>query len=231
MENLDLSQFDEQEKPIDIKYYLIKYFRYWPLYLVCISIGLVFVFLFHRYTVERYEVRGSVMIKSNASPEVRILDRSNIFSGGENLTNDILLFSSKNLASEALNRLHFDVSYFASTNIKEIELYKNSPIKVEVDWEYPQIVNKKISINILSDSTFMLLSGENTFFDRFFTSYQYVEEERDIFNKELNFGEEIIGDNAKFKVFYLTMLGNTTPMNFYFTIRHPWWIRMLMPFR
>lgn len=82
MENLDLSQFDEQEKPIDIKYYLIKYFRYWPLYLLCISIGLVFVFLFHRYTVERYEVKGSVMIKSNSSPEVRILDRSNIFPEG-----------------------------------------------------------------------------------------------------------------------------------------------------
>ena len=203
MENLDLSQFDEQEKPIDIKYYLIKYFRYWPLYLLSIAIGLIFVFLFHRYTVERYEVRGSVMIKNNASPEVRILDRSNIFSGGENLTNDILLFSSKNLASEALSNLHFDVSYFASTNIKEIELYKNSPIRVEVDWNYPQIVNKKISINILSDSTFRLLSGENTFFDTFFTSYQYVEEETGIFNKELKFGEEIIGDRAKFKVYLL----------------------------
>ncbi|WP_339921995.1 polysaccharide biosynthesis tyrosine autokinase [uncultured Cyclobacterium sp.] len=203
MENLDLSKFDEQEKPIDIKYYLIKYFRYWPLYLICIFIGLVTVFLFHRYTMEKYEVKGSVMIKSNAAPEVRILDRSNIFSGGENLTNDILLFSSKNLTSEALAKLHFDVSYFASTNIKEIELYKNSPIKVVVDWDYPQITNRKIRIEILSDSTFRLLPGENMFLDNLFTSYKYVEEDRDIFNKNLNFGEEIIGESAKFKVLLL----------------------------
>ncbi|WP_339715507.1 GumC family protein [Cyclobacterium amurskyense] len=206
MENLDLSQFDEQEKPIDIKYYLIKYFRYWPLYLICIIIGLIVVFLFHRYTMEKYEVKGSVMIKSNASPEVRILDRSNIFSGGENLTNDILLFSSKNLATEALQQLHFDVSYFASTNIKEIELYKNSPIKVEVDWEYPQITNRKIRINILSDTTFRLLPGENTLLDKFFMSNKYEEEERDVFRKDWKFGEDVLGEDAKFKIFLLDNL-------------------------
>ncbi|EPR67837.1 tyrosine-protein kinase [Cyclobacterium qasimii M12-11B] len=151
--------------------------------------------------MEKFEVKGSVMIKSNAAPEVRILDRSNIFSGGENLTNDILLFSSKNLTSEALAKLHFDVSYFASTNIKEIELYKNSPIKVAVDWDYPQITNRKIRIKILSDSTFRLLPGENMFLDNFFMSYKYVEEDRDIFNKNLKFGEEVIGEDAKFKIF------------------------------
>lgn len=203
MENLDLSKFEEQERPIDIKYYIIKYSRYWPLYLFCVLIGVLAVFLFHRYTMERYEVKGSVMIKSNLAPEVRILDRSNIFSGGDNLTNDILLFSSKNLAAEALGKLHFDVSYFASTNIKEIELYKNSPIRVEVDWNFPQLVNKKIRINILSDSTFQLLPGENMFLHRFFMSYQYEEESRDIFQKEFYFGEEVKGANAKFTVFLL----------------------------
>ncbi|NHE56136.1 GumC family protein [Cyclobacterium plantarum] len=200
MENLDLSQFEEQEKPIDIKYYIIKYFRYWPLYVFCIVLGLFAVFLFHRYTVESYEVKGSMMIKSNASPEVRILDRSNIFSGTENLTNDILLFSSKNLAEEALSRLHFDVSYFASTNIKEIELYNNSPIKVDVDWSHPQLDNKKIRIHILSDSTFQLLPGENMFLDQFFMSYPYAEEEQAFFGKEYYFGKEVNEGRAKFTI-------------------------------
>ncbi|MFO7823990.1 MAG: polysaccharide biosynthesis tyrosine autokinase [Cyclobacterium sp.] len=200
MENLDLSQFEEQEKPIDIKYYIIKYFRYWPLYLFCIVFGLVAVFLFHRYTVERYEVKGSMMIKSNASPEVRILDRSNIFSGTENLTNDILLFSSKNLAAEALSKLHFDVSYFASTNIKEIELYNNSPIRVEVDWNHPQLTNRKIRINILSDSTFQLLPGENMFLDQFFMSYPYAEEEEEFFRKPYFFGKEVNEGKARFTI-------------------------------
>src|SRR5690606_2554411 len=124
--------------------------RYWPLYIWFVLLGLVIVFLFHRYTVERYEVKGSVMIKSNASPEVRVLDRSNIFTNVENLGNDILLFTSETLAEAALKKLHFDVAYFASTNIKEIELYSDSPIRVEVDWGHPQVTGTRMSMNILS---------------------------------------------------------------------------------
>jgi len=111
---IDISKFEQEAKPIDIKYYLIKYSRYWPLYATCIFIAMVLVFLFHRYTVEEYQVQGSVLIKPKNSPEVRILDRSNIFSGSNNLENDILLFTSKNLAEEALKKVHFEVSYYAS---------------------------------------------------------------------------------------------------------------------
>ena len=75
---IDISKFEQEAKPIDIKYYLIKYFRYWPLYVTCIFLGLIVVFLFHRYSVEEYQVQGSILIKQNSSPEMRILDRSNI---------------------------------------------------------------------------------------------------------------------------------------------------------
>src|SRR5690606_31155723 len=136
---VDLSKFQDEVKPIDIKYYLIKYSRYWPLYVTSIFLGLIMAFLFHRYAVEEYEVHGSILIQQNSSPETRILDRSNIFSGMNNLENDILLLTSRNLAEAALDKLHFNVSYYASTNIKEVELYDLSPIRVEVDPEFSQM--------------------------------------------------------------------------------------------
>jgi capsular exopolysaccharide synthesis family protein len=200
MENLDLSKFEEQEKPIDIKYYIIKYSRYWPMYLLFISVGLVGVFLFHRYTVELFEVKGSVMIKTNASPEVRVLDRANIFAGGENLTNDILLFSSKQLATEALKKVHFDVTYYAATNIKEIELYKNSPILVEVDWNHPQVEGKKIRIEILSGDEFRLGKEESQFLEWWNFGNGSNEPELDIFEGTHKFGEEVVGSKSKFTV-------------------------------
>ncbi|MFC4872492.1 GumC family protein [Negadavirga shengliensis] len=203
MEHLDLSKFEEQEKPTDVKYYLIKYARYWPLYIFCMGLGLIGVFLFHRYTVERFEVRGSVMVKRNTSPEVRILDRSNIFSGGENLTNDILLFTSKNLAEEALKKLHFDVSYYAATNIKEIEFYKNAPIRIDVDWGHPQVEDKKMLLQIISEDEFRIGSEENKLLDRFFWDNQYVEDELDVFGKTYRFGEEVRGGRTKFTVHLL----------------------------
>lgn len=196
---IDISKFEQEAKPIDIKYYLIKYSRYWPLYATCIFIAMVLVFLFHRYSVEEYQVQGSVLIKPKNSPEVRILDRSNIFSGSNNLENDILLFTSKNLAEEALKKLHFDVSYYASTNIKEVELYDKSPIKVLVDWDVHQTEGGTVHFTMVSDTEFTLTKEDKAFFD-FFNSKNNRPLDEAILNKTYKFGEVIQSDHSKFVI-------------------------------
>ena len=196
---IDISKFEQEAKPIDIKYYLIKYSRYWPLYATCIFIAMVLVFLFHRYSVEEYQVQGSVLIKPKTSPEVRILDRSNIFSGSNNLENDILLFTSKNLAEEALKKVHFEVSYYASTNIKEVELYDKSPIKVLVDWSVHQAEGGTVHLTKVSDTEFTLTKEDKTFFD-FFNSKNNRPLDEAILNKTFKFGEVILSERSKFVV-------------------------------
>lgn len=196
---IDISKFEQEAKPIDIKYYLIKYSRYWPLYATCIFIAMVLVFLFHRYSVEEYQVQGSVLIKPKTSPEVRILDRSNIFSGSNNLENDILLFTSKNLAEEALKKVHFEVSYYASTNIKEVELYDKSPIKVLVDWSIHQAEGGTVHLTKVSETEFTLTQEDKTFFD-FFNSKNNIPLDEAILNKTYKFGEVILSDRSKFVV-------------------------------
>lgn len=196
---IDISKFEDDVKPIDIKYYLIKYSRYWPLYLFCIILGLVGVYLFHRYSLEEYEVRGSILINQANSPEVRILDRSNIFSGNNNLENDILLLTSKNLAEETLSKLHFDVTYFAVTAIKEVELYDKSPIKVEVDWSFPQPGSGLITLTALSEEEFILTNEEKGFFD-FLAAKAAGFFDEQLLGRTFKFGEEIHTDRSKFTV-------------------------------
>jgi len=196
---VDLSKFQDDVKPIDIKYYLIKYSRYWPLYVTCVFLGIIIVFLFHRYSVEEYEVRGSILIKQNSSPETRILDRSNIFSGMNNLENDILLLTSKNLAAEALEKVHLNVTYFASTNIKEIELYDKSPIRVEVDSAYPQMEMGEITITVKGENEFILSKEESGFFD-FMKAKADGPIDDSILNRSFSFGEEITSGESRFTV-------------------------------
>jgi capsular exopolysaccharide synthesis family protein len=196
---VDISKFQDEVKPIDIKYYLIKYSRYWPLYVTSIFLGLILTFLFHRYSVEEYDVQGSILIKQNSSPEMRILDRSNIFSGANNLENDILMLTSKNLAADALGKLHFNVSYFASTNIKEVELYDQSPIYVEVDPAFPQMEMGEITFTMLSDDEFILTQEESGFFD-FLNAKAAGPMDEAILNKPFKFEESITSDRSSFKI-------------------------------
>ena len=197
MEKLDLSQLDNEEKALEIRYVIAKYIRYWPWYALFITIFLIATFLFHRYTVDEYEVSGSMVIKTNTSPEARILDRSNIFATGLNLENDILRLKSKGLAREALKKLHFDVEYFAKTNIKAIELYDRSPIRIEVDWDHFQITEVPIQLEILSERTFKLTQEESGFMD--FNSAIAAGDES-IYNKTFSFGEVVESAKSKFIV-------------------------------
>ncbi|NVK48507.1 MAG: polysaccharide biosynthesis tyrosine autokinase [Cyclobacteriaceae bacterium] len=197
MEKLDLSQLDNEEKALEIRYVVAKYSRYWPWYALFIIIFLIAVFLFHRYTVEEYEVKGSLVIKTNTTPEARILDRSNIFNSGANLENDILRLRSKNLAREALKKLHFDVEYYAKTNIKDIELYDRSPIRIEVDWNHLQVTETPVELQILSDQNFKLMPPEGSVLD--FNPAQAAGDES-VFNKTYTFGQEVETARSKFTV-------------------------------
>lgn len=197
MEKLDLSQLDNEEKALEIRYILAKYIRYWPWYSLFIFLFVFVTYIFHRYTVDEFEVSGSIVIKNSSTPEARILDRSNIFNNGINLENDILRLRSKNLAKEALSKLHFDVEYFAKTNIKDIELYDRSPIRIEVDWKHLQVSEVLVELEILSETNFRLSSSERGLMD--FNAVQAAGDEA-ILNKTYTFGQEIHTSRSKFTV-------------------------------
>lgn len=197
MEKLDLSQLDNEEKALEIRYVVAKYIRYWPWYIFFIILLVSATFLFHRYTVDQYEVSGSMMIRTNTSPEARIMDRSNIFSSGLNLQNDILRLKSKGLAKEALAKLHFDVEYYAKTTIKPIELYDRSPIRIEVDWGHVQVTNTGLELIVLSEKNFRILPEETGFMD--FNSAVAAGDDA-LFNKTFTFGEPIETARSKFTV-------------------------------
>ena len=198
MEKLDLSKLDNEEKALEIRYVVAKYIRYWPWYGVFICLFVFATFMFHRYTVDEYEVSGSMLIKTNASPESRIMDRSNIFSSGLNLENDILRIKSKALAHDALENLHFDVEYYAKTTIKAVELYDRSPIRIDVDWSHVQVTSVPMELVILSETNFQILPEESGVMD--FNSAMAAGDDG-LYDKTYTFGDQIETGRSKFTVF------------------------------
>ena len=197
MEKLDLSQLDNEEKALEIRYVAAKYIRYWPWYLFFIFLLVGATFLFHRYIVDEYEVSGSMLIRTNTSPEAKILDRSNIFSSGLNLENDILRIKSKGLAKDALSKLHFDVEYYAKTTIKPIELYDRSPIRIDVDWAHVQVTNTALELIALSETNFRILPEESGLID--FNPAMAAGDDA-LYDKTYTFGELIETGRSKFTV-------------------------------
>ncbi|WP_332912451.1 hypothetical protein [Algoriphagus boritolerans] len=107
--------------------------------------------------------------------------------------------TSKNLATEALRNLHFNVSYYASTNIKEIELYDKSPIKVEVDPDFPQMEMGEITLTALDEDEFILSKEESGFFD-FLKAKADGPVDDAILNRRFRFGETVESGQSRFVV-------------------------------
>lgn len=198
MEDFDNRNLEEEQKPVDIGYLLQKYLRFWPVYLLMAIIAVSVVFIYHRYTVDKFEVKGTVLIGNKNTAESRIFDRSNIFTGEVTMDNDVLLLSSKVLAGEALKKLHFDVEYYAKTKIKTIELYDRSPIRIDVDWSNVQVTDTEMELEILSTETYRIKPLEPGIFD---FNPAVAKADQNLLGNEYRFGEEVLTGRSKFTVF------------------------------
>ena len=113
---------------LDLFLYLASKWK-WFLLSVLICGGLAW--LKYAYTPFVYFRQATVIIKdpSNKTSSAG-LDRYDNLINKVNVANELLQFRSKKLMAEVVNRLHADVSYLKKQGLREIELYTQSPVKV-----------------------------------------------------------------------------------------------------
>lgn len=142
---------EKKEQSFDPFKFLIKYLKYWPLILgsVVFFIGIAF---FHNITTPPvYQVSGKFFIKdeSNTSGILNLtgLNRQFTLNLEQWVVNQAIFLKSRPVAERALARLDFNVDYYEPGIFTDTELYKATPIHVEVDWDHPQILADKILIS------------------------------------------------------------------------------------
>ncbi|MDN5214195.1 polysaccharide biosynthesis tyrosine autokinase [Fulvivirgaceae bacterium BMA12] len=163
-DNYNQSKTDHEdglEKHLDFKKVFVKIGRRWPWLLVSVIAGILIAISLNRYTTPIYIVESSLLIKA---PKEVTNSVSDLLYGEEffgrnatNLENESILFKSYNLIDKTLRDLKLNISYFEEGDIHNIELYKKSPLSVEIDTSSTRIYNGlPIRINLNKDSTFTL---------------------------------------------------------------------------
>src|SRR5690554_4433752 len=128
----------------------LKYFRCWPYVLVSVVLGLTAAHLKNKFTHPIYKQQSSFLIKED-DRNAGILDLTGLgvqsFGGqGQRLANATLLMKSKPLADQVLSHLDFDVEYYIPEAFINREVYGNSPVRVTLDWEHPQLTGGDIKV-------------------------------------------------------------------------------------
>ncbi|MCR9016493.1 GumC family protein [Aquiflexum gelatinilyticum] len=153
-----MNGIEKKEQAFDPFKFLIKYFKYWPFIFGSVLLFSAMAFFHNMTTPPIYQVEGKFFIKdeSNANGILNLtgLNRQNALNLEQWVVNQAIFLKSKPVSERALARLDFNVDYFEPGMFTDTEIYKASPIHVEVDWNHAQILADKIKISWTDSKTF-----------------------------------------------------------------------------
>ena len=119
---------------IDLQKFLRKLLSFWWLFLLCFAAAIVIGRFYLRYTTFEYSSRAVLLIKdagdSGGISEQSIL-ADNLMGGGKSMDNEVQIFKSLTLMEKVVERLNLQVYYYRIGQLKETELYLNSPFVVD----------------------------------------------------------------------------------------------------
>ena len=153
----------------DIKSAILRYFSHWPFFLSSISIAILTAFVVNQCAPPVYKIQSKFLIKEdNYSIDVFQKDggKNTASPKGQKIANESIIIKSRSTAEDVLDRLPFDVEYYEDGVFNDTELYAESPISVEVDWDHLQLTNGKIRISWDNHQSFRM-----TFLEKEYQQY------------------------------------------------------------
>ena len=124
------------------------------------SLGAIYL----RYTTPMYQSTAKLLIKDESGSNRRgqsLQNMSNlgIISNSTGIDNEMEILTSHSLAEDAIRDLKLYVNYSTKGRVKDVILYRNHPLNVDVDPEHLEKLNAPIDLTITKDSIFYIVSG------------------------------------------------------------------------
>ena len=136
MELLENSAPEKKVQPINLKKEIGKYIRKWPWFLLSMAIFYTAAKIYLRYAEPQYFSKTSLKLQESKSKNSAALsDLKNLgvgVSGDNELQGETQIIVSKPILTSVAKNLNLDVSFYSVGNIKEVELYKDSPLSGKI---------------------------------------------------------------------------------------------------
>ncbi|MBL0050469.1 MAG: AAA family ATPase [Bacteroidetes bacterium] len=133
---------------------------YWFVILIAISSGLAILFLYK--ATKFYGATTTILLKKKENA-IESAFKGNMRGEGEQLdiTNEMLILSSRRLINETIEKLDLDVSYLIEGRIKTGEVYKGTPFYIEGKLLDPALFNCPFNVQILSTTSYRISLDES----------------------------------------------------------------------
>ena len=147
---------EADDKEIDIKELLFKYLIHWPWFVGTVVACLIAAYVYLYIATPVYNISATVLIKDDkkggASNNVGGLDElglSGLITSSQSIDNEIEVLRSKTLVKEVVNYLNLYVTYKDEDLIPSKELYKTSPVQVNMTPQEAEKLKKDIVVEMV----------------------------------------------------------------------------------
>ncbi|MDP1817352.1 MAG: polysaccharide biosynthesis tyrosine autokinase [Leadbetterella sp.] len=134
MENFSSSQLFEESNPTNFREIIFRYIAIWPWFILTLGITLATAYTYLRFTTPVYEVKASLLIKDEKKggqqQTSQILEELNLSGNNKLVENEIEILKSRTLTEKVIEKLNLTTSYWIEGQVRDVEIYKESPLKV-----------------------------------------------------------------------------------------------------
>ncbi|WP_027377383.1 GumC family protein [Kaistella palustris] len=131
MELLENSVPTQRTKPINIKKEVGRYLRKWPWLVLSMVLFYTAAKIYLRYAQPQYYTKTSLKLRESKGNSSTLSDLKNLgmgVSGDNELQGETTIIVSKPILETVARNLNLGVSFFSLGKIKEVELYRDSPL-------------------------------------------------------------------------------------------------------
>lgn len=153
------AHMNTSNESFDLSKVIEGYTRHWKWFLLSVFCFIALGLIYLRYSVPQYANAAKIQIleENGSNPELSLFKDLNFLSGGGNKVEDELeIINSRSNFIDVANQLGLNIKVFELGNIKDSDLYKNSPFELNFIKADSIINNSKATffINVTSKTNF-----------------------------------------------------------------------------
>jgi len=189
---------------INIKTIILKLVSKWYYFVIAMFLALPLAYAYMKFAPKQYQVKASLLLKSEQSSRMnsdQFLKGMDLFTGENQLEDEIGILKSYSTVQQAISQLDFGVTYHSTKNFVTTERYADAPFTIELDSVIDQVVNIPVYIERLNSQKFRVsTTGGNVSTYNFYTNK--IEKQLDKFDVkgEGAVGEAFVSKNLSFKL-------------------------------
>ena len=134
--NNNMSELDEEK--VNYQELFFKYVIHWPWFVASVLACLIGAWVYLHFQTPVYQVSASIMIKDDKkngggnAADLESLGLGGVITSAQSIDNEIEVLRSKTILKEVINNLELYITYYDEDEFPKKELYKTSPVVVNL---------------------------------------------------------------------------------------------------